>query len=191
MKLSVKNLKEGFLDYPTHLKIALTVISIIIYTILDQFNTPELRVTSLIPLQIKPAMILIPIIAVFLGPLFGFSVGFFGSLASDIVNAHVIIAFGLTYVAIGLIGLLTGLPNYKKWENVSTDAPMLRLIIFSTIGVIVSIIVYLFALIFVAKQNTTITILYNLIPYIGQLLPTILIVSPVAVAIIDVLVEKE
>ena len=190
MKISLNKLKEGYLDYPIYIRWVITLVCIGIYVLLDPYSLPEIRIINVIPFQIRFSMILIPIIAVFLGPIFGLATGLFGSLASDIINAHTVVAFGLTNLSLGLIGLVVGLPNYKRWKNLLEDGAMLRMVSYSFIGIMVSLLVYSLALIVVVKQNATVTILYNILPYIGQVVLTIMIISPVIIAILDYLLKK-
>lgn len=178
-----------FLRLQTRGSVLRTILGILIgvaaYILLYQLVLPGYRLMSMITVQFNLAILVIPVVAAFFGPLAGFLVGVLGSAGADALFTQQIIAFGLINVAYGLLGFVAGIPSYKK--GFSSGRTLGKLILFTMCGLLVMAVVYLAALIVVAGQNLLPTLLYNFLPFISVSFITLFLMSPVAVRIIDAL----
>jgi uncharacterized membrane protein len=160
------------------------IIGVIGYMILYQLTLPSYKLLSMITVQLNLAILVIPVVGVFFGPLAGLLVGIIGATGADALFTQQIIAFGLINLSYGLLGFVAGIPNYKSFSSGRTLG---RVILFTIGGLLVMAAVYLGALIVVAGQNMLVALLYNFLPFISVSFITLFLMIPVAVRIIDAL----
>lgn len=179
----------GYLRLQTRGRALRTILGIIIgvaaYILLYQLVLPSYKLMSLITVQFNPAILVIPVVAAFCGPLAGFLVGLLGSAGADALFTQQIIALGLINIAYGLLGLVAGSPSYGR--GFSSGRTLGKLVLFTIAGLLVMAVVYLAALIVVAGQNLLPTLLYNFLPFVSVSFITLFLMTPVAVRIIEAL----
>lgn len=179
-----------FLRLDTHESIKRTLIGttagILSYLILFLIVLPSFKVMGLLTVQIDLALLVIPVAAGFFGPLAGFMVGLFGTLGADILFTQQIIALGVIDLSYGLLGFIAGIPRYTQGEGFSNGRTLGKFILFTMVGFAVMVIVYLAGLILIAGQNFLSAFLYNFLPFFSVSLLTLLIISPVAVRLTDI-----
>ena len=163
------------------------ILGFILYLIFNFFELPKIIIGGLITIQIDLAIIVIPVVAALIGPLGGLVVGFFGSIVSDLLITHQIIALGGVNIALGIFGFIVGLPEYKL-NNFSDGRKLAKYILFVFIGWICLIILYLGSLLMIANQSFEGTLLYNFLPFFFVSLISLLIISPVCVRIAEILI---
>jgi hypothetical protein len=161
------------------------VAGILSYLILYLIVLPSFKVMGLLTVQVNLSLLAIPVAAGFFGPLAGLIVGLFGTLGADILFTQQIIALGLIDLSYGLLGLITGIPRYTEGEGFSRGRTLGKFILFTMAGFVVMVMVYLAGLILVAGQNVLSAILYNFLPFFSVSLLTLLVVSPAAVRLVD------
>lgn len=187
-----KNRRERtlrFLRLESRGKIQRVILGIIIgvagYILLYQLTLPSYKLLSMITVQFNLAILVIPIIGAFCGPLAGLLVGVLGSAGADALFTQQIIAFGLINISYGLLGFVAGIPRYEK--GFSSGRILGKVILFTMGGLLVMAVVYLGALIMVSSQNLLVTLLYNFLPFFSVSFITLFLMTPVAVRIIDAL----
>jgi uncharacterized membrane protein len=163
-----------------------TVVGILSYLILYIIVLPSFKVMGLLTVQINLSLLAIPIVAGFFGPLAGLAVGLFGTLCADILFTQQIVALGVIDLSYGLLGFIAGIPRYTQGEGFSKGRTLVKFILFTMAGFVVMVMVYLAGLIVVAGQNLLSAFLYNFLPFFSVSLITLLIVSPVAVRLVDI-----
>jgi uncharacterized membrane protein len=155
------------------------------YVALYQLDLPSFRLMGVITVQLDPAILAIPVIAAFLGPLAGLIAGLAGSTMADALFTQQVIALGLINVSFGLLGFIAGIPH--DTQGFSSGRALAKVVLFTMAGFIVMALVYLGALLFISHQNMLPTLLYNFLPFFTVSLITLFLVTPVAVRIIDAL----
>ncbi|MGA2574298.1 MAG: hypothetical protein ABSF36_08925 [Candidatus Methanomethylicaceae archaeon] len=160
------------------------IIGVIGYILLYQLTLPSYKLLSMITIQFNLAILVIPVIGVFFGPLAGLLVGIIGATGGDALFTQQIIAFGLINLSYGLLGFIAGIPHYKGFSSGRTLA---KVILFTIGGLLVMAAIYLVALIEVAGQNMLVTLLYNFLPFINVSFITLFLMTPTAVRLIDAL----
>nr|MDO8097694.1 hypothetical protein [Candidatus Njordarchaeota archaeon] len=163
-----------------------TVTGILSYLILYLIVLPSFKVMGLLTVQINLALLAIPVAAGFFGPLAGLLVGLFGTLGTDILFNQQIIALGVIDLSYGLLGFIAGIPRYTQGEGFSNGRTLGKFLLFTMAGFAVMVMVYLAGLILVAGQNILSALLYSFLPFFSVSLLTLLIVSPVAVRLVDI-----
>jgi hypothetical protein len=148
---------------------------------------PSYKLIGLLTVRIDLAILVIPIVAAFFGPLAGLLVGLFGTLGADGLFAQHIIALGLINLSYGLLGFIVGIPHYTEGEGFSKGRTLGKLILSMIGGYLVMALIYLGGLIVIAGQNVLPTLLYNFLPFFSASLITLFIVAPVAVRLTDIL----
>jgi len=162
------------------------VAGILSYLILYLIVLPSFKVMGLLTVQINLSLLAIPLVAGFFGPLAGFAVGLFGTLSTDTLFTQQIIALGVIDLSYGLLGFIVGIPRYTQGEGFSRGRTLGKFILFTMAGFVVMVMVYLAGLTLVAGQNTLSALLYNFLPFFSVSLLTLLIVSPVAIRLADI-----
>lgn len=189
-----KNRKSKVLNFlrvqtPDHRRWLLEgiILGFILYLIFSFFKLPKLILGGMLTIQIDLAIIIIPIVAAFTGPLGGLIVGFLGSLVSDIIISHQIIAMGGIYLALGIFGFIVGIPEYHL-DNFSDGRKLAKYVLFVLIGWFLLVILYLVSLLVIANQSFEGTLLYNFLPFFSVSMISVLFVSPALVRIIEIII---
>lgn len=148
-------------------------------------DLPSYMALGLITVQIKPAILVIPVIAAFFGPLAGLLAGLLGSMGADMLFTQQIVAFGLICISYGLLGFIVGIPRYRG--GLSPGRVLAKLMLFTMAGFLAMDLVYLGGLVLVVGENPLAALLYNFLPFFTPSLITLLVMTPVAVRILDAL----
>jgi uncharacterized membrane protein len=157
------------------------MLGIIGYIILYLIELPSFKIMGLLTIQINLALLVIPIVAVFYGPLAGFLVGFLGTLSTDALFVQQVIAFGIINLAYALLGFIIGIPHYLEDDGFSKWRRIAKLFLFTLAGFVVMSILYVTSLLLIVGQNVLTVLLYNFLPFFSVSLITLLIVSPAVV----------
>lgn len=181
-----------FLRLETRSEILRVILGIFIgvvgYIVLYQVTLPSYKLLSMITVQFNLAILIIPVIAAFFGPLAGFLIGLLGTTGADTLFTQQIVAFGLINISYGLLGFVAGIPHYDK--GFSSGRTLGKVILFTIGGLLVMAVVHLGALILVAGQNLLPTLLYNFLPFFSVSFITLLLMTPIAVRLIDALASS-
>jgi hypothetical protein len=164
-----------------------TMLGIIGYIVLYLVDLPAFKVMGLLTIQINLALLVIPVIAVFYGPLAGFLVGLLGTLSTDALFVQQVIAFGVINLSYALLGFIIGIPHYAQGGGFSRWRRLVKLFLFTLAGFVVMSLLYFASLLLIVGQNVLSALLYNFLPFFSVSLITLLIVSPVVVVILDAL----
>ena len=165
-----------------------TCFGIIFYVLLDFLTLPYYLINGLIRIQVDLALIVVPVVAVFCGPIAGFLAGFIGSLLSDALYNHQIVAFGLVNLSAGLVGFFVGIPTYDVKQGLFGHWKTLaKFLLFTVIGVIVASIFLLLVLVTVANQSIVMTLLYNFLPFLTVSAISLLFIAPIAVEVAELI----
>jgi uncharacterized membrane protein len=164
------------------------IIGVAAYLLLYQLVLPSYKLMSLITVQFNLAILAIPVVAAFCGPLAGFLVGVLGSAGADALLTQQFIALGLVNISYGLLGFIAGLPSYDR--GFSSGRTLGKLVMFTIAGLFLMAVVYLTALIVVAGQNFLPSLLYNFLPFISVSFITLFLMTPISVRIIDILASN-
>jgi len=163
-----------------------SLIGTLLYIALNSVVLPKFLLGGMLTIQIDLPIIIITSIAAFCGPLAGFTVGFFGSLSSDLLFSGQIIAFGGINIVFGLIGLVVGIPTYSRFTDGKNLA---KFILLSLLAFMIAIILYLIVLIGIAAQSFEGTLLYNFLPFFSTSFISLILVAPSIVWIADHLIH--
>jgi uncharacterized membrane protein len=155
------------------------------YIALYRLDLPGFRVMGLAAVQIDPAILAIPVAAAFFGPLAGLLAGLIGSFGTDALFTQQVIAMGLINLSYAVLGFVAGIPRYSK--GFSTWRALIKVLLFTMAGFALMALIYYGALVYVAGQNTLVTMLYNFLPFFTPSLITLLLLTPVAVRILEAL----
>lgn len=157
------------------------------YLILSFIELPSFIVAGMLTIQINPSMIVIPIVAVFTGPLGGFFVGLIGSLVSDILISHQIVALGAINFAFGLLGLIVGLPAYNSEDGLENGRNLAKFALFILFGWFCLVILYLLSLLVIANQSFEGALLYSFLPFFSISFISLILISPAVARIIEMI----
>lgn len=158
------------------------------YIAFYRLDLPSFRVMGLVTVQIDPAIVAIPVAAAFFGPLAGLLAGLIGSFGADALFTQQVIALGLINLSYALLGFVAGIPRHPK--GFSTWRALAKVALFTMAGFALMAIIYYGALIYVAHQNVMVTMLYNFLPFFTTSLITLLLLTPVAVRILEALTRR-
>ncbi|MHA2250775.1 MAG: hypothetical protein ACXAD7_10445 [Candidatus Kariarchaeaceae archaeon] len=158
----------------------------LLLVLLDAFSLPEYRM-GLFTIQIDLAILVIPLSAIFGGPLAGLFVGFFGTMISDTLYFDQIIAYGGINIAFGIFGFIVGIPNYFRENGFANSKNIRKLLLYTLLGFIALIMLYLFSLIIIAKQSLEGTLLYNFIPFFSVSLISLMLYTPILARLFEFL----
>jgi hypothetical protein len=162
-----------------------TMLGIIGYIVLYLVDLPSFKVMGLLTIQINLALLVIPIVAVFYGPLAGFLVGLLGTLSTDALFIQQVIAFGAINLSYALLGFIIGIPHYAQGGGFSRWRRLIKLFLFTLAGFVVMSLLYVASLLLIVGQNILSALLYNFLPFFSVSLITLLIVSPAVVVLAD------
>lgn len=155
------------------------------YIALFRLDLPGFRVMGLVSVQIDPAILAIPVAAAFFGPLAGLLAGLIGSFVADALFTQQVIALGMINLSYAVLGFVAGIPRYP--QGFSTWRSLVKVVIFTMAGFVLMALIYYGALVYVAGQNMLVTMLYNFLPFLTPSLITLLLLTPVAVRVLDAL----
>jgi hypothetical protein len=160
----------------------------VFYISLYSLELPSFRAMGYVTVQIDPAILAIPVAAAFFGPLAGLMAGLLGSFGVDAFFTQQVIAMGLINFSFAALGFVSGIPRYPR--GFSTWRALAKVVLFTMAGSAVMAAIYLVALISVANQNMLVTLLYNYLPFLTPALITLLLLTPVAVRILEILARQ-
>jgi len=167
-----------------------SVIGTVVYLILAVIVVwPEFKVAGMLTVSADIPMVSMIVIAAFTGPLAGLVAGFAGSLCYDFLFTQQIIALGSINLAIGMIGFIAGIPRYAEGDGFTDGKKLAKLILFAFAGFLLSVVIFLVGLLFIAGQSVEGTLLYNFLPFFSVSLISLLLVSPVAVRVTDIVIK--
>jgi len=163
-----------------------SLIGTLLYIALKSVVLPKFLLGGMLTIQINLPIIIITAVAAFCGPLAGFTVGFFGSISTDLLFSGQIIAFGGINIVFGLIGFIVGIPTYSRFTDGKNLA---KFILLSLLAFMIAIILYLVVLIGIAAQSFEGTLLYNFLPFFSTSFISLILVAPSIVWIADHLIH--
>ena len=163
-----------------------SLIGILLYIGLKGVVLPKFVLGGILTIQIDLPIIIITTIAAFCGPLAGFTVGFFGSISTDLLFSGQIIAFGVINIIFGLVGFIVGLPTYSRFTD---GKNLFRFILMSLLAFTVAIILYLVLLFGIAEQSFEGALLDNFLPFFSTSFISLILIAPPIVWITDHLIH--
>jgi hypothetical protein len=173
-----------------------SIIGILVYILIYSIKFPQytffgidLGITTF-PIKggIDLPIVVIILIAVFCGPLTGFTVGFFGSLGADILFTNQLIVFGTINFSFGILGFIVGIPRYTQDQGFADGRKMAILLLYSFIGFLLMNFIYLVSLLVIANQSFVATLLYNFLPYFTIWVISLFLIAPVVVRITEIII---
>ncbi|MHA2334165.1 MAG: hypothetical protein ACXAEU_19210 [Candidatus Hodarchaeales archaeon] len=190
---NVKNKLLQFLRLDSSSKIKMTaigsIIGILAFILLDLIVLPEYFLMGLLKVTVDMAIVVIPIVAAFCGPLAGFITGFFGSLGADLLYNQQVVALGSINFALGMLGFIIGIPKYTEDNGFADGRKLVKLILFTIAGFLIAVIIYLISLLVIANQSFLGTLLYNFLPFFSVSFISLVLIAPVAVRITEIVVN--
>ncbi|MHA2068306.1 MAG: hypothetical protein ACXABY_28420 [Candidatus Thorarchaeota archaeon] len=153
--------------------LAVSVLGAFIFLLLEMIPWPYLAV-GLFPLGFIPALAVVATMGAMKGPLAGFLTGYLGTLLSDLVINGAIVVFTLYGVAIGVLGLITGIASYDLIRGRS----LAKLSLMSMIGLVFTILLTVVFGLLVERIATLAAIGFQLLPLLTMGIPTVILLTP-------------
>ncbi|MHA2353226.1 MAG: hypothetical protein ACXABX_08915 [Candidatus Thorarchaeota archaeon] len=156
-----------------------------IYMVTEVAPMPYLAL-GLFTLGFAPALAVIATIGAIRGPIAGFLAGYIGELTTSTFLTEGIVTFSLYGVAIGMIGLITGLSSY----DFASGRSLAKLSILSVIGLIFTALITTVIGLFVEQVASLVAIGFQLLPLMTIGLPTVILLTPLFARFWDIVSVK-
>ncbi len=150
-----------------------SLIGAILYFLLETIPWPSMAI-GLIPLGFVPALAVVATMGAIRGPLAGFLTGYLGVLLSDLLLNGEITVFTLYGVAIGILGLITGLASY----DFARGRSLAKLSIMSLSGVVFTALLTAVFGLLVERIASIAVIAFQLLPILTMGIPTVVLLAP-------------
>jgi energy-coupling factor transport system substrate-specific component len=153
--------------------LAVSFLGAVLYLLLEMIPWPYLAV-GLFPLGFIPALAVVATVGAMKGPLAGLLTGYLGTLLSDLVLSGAIAVFTLYGVAIGVLGLIAGLPSY----DLTRGRSLAKLSFVSLIGLVFTALLTVVFGLFVERLASLAAIGFQLLPMLTKGIPTVILLPP-------------
>lgn len=153
--------------------LAVSFLGAVLYLFLEMIPWPYLAV-DLFPLGFIPALAVVATVGAMKGSLAGFLTGYLGTAMSDLILNGEIAVFTLYGVAIGVLGLIAGLPSYDLAEGRS----LAKLSFVSLIGLVFTALLTAVFGLFVERIASIAAIGFQLLPTLTKGIPTVILLPP-------------
>ena len=144
-----------------------------IYMVTEVTPMPYLAL-GLFALGLAPALAVIATIGAIRGPIAGFLAGYIGELTVSTFLTGGIVTFSLYGIAIGMIGLITGLPSY----DFTSGRSLAKLSALSVVGLLFTALITTAIGLFVEQVATLVAIGFQLLPMLTIGIPTVILLTP-------------
>ncbi|MHA2027532.1 MAG: hypothetical protein ACW98U_16660 [Candidatus Thorarchaeota archaeon] len=144
-----------------------------IYLVFNVIPIPYLSY-GFFTLGLAPAFAVVATLGAIRGPVAGFLTGYVGELIFNIFLTGNIVTFSLYGVAIGTLGLVSGIPSY----DFDSGRSLAKLSILSAIGLIFSALLTTVIGLFVEQIAILVAIGLQLLPLLTIGLPTVILLTP-------------
>ncbi|MHA2079131.1 MAG: hypothetical protein ACXAAP_14115 [Candidatus Thorarchaeota archaeon] len=144
-----------------------------IYMVTDVIPLPYLAL-GLFTLGLAPAFAVIASVGAIRGPIAGFLAGYIGELTVSIFLTGGLVAYSLYGVAIGVLGLITGLSSY----DFTSGRSLAKLSALSAVGLLFTALITAVIGIFFEQVATLVVIGFQILPLLTLGLPTVILLTP-------------
>ena len=144
-----------------------------IYMVADVTPLPYLAL-GLFSLGLTPALAVIATIGAIRGPIAGFLAGYIGELTVSIFLTGGLVSYSLYGIAIGVLGLITGLSSY----DFASGRSLAKLSALSAVGLLFTALITAVIGLFVEQVATLVAIGFQILPLLTLGLPTVILLTP-------------